>query len=128
MGNSLLKRAMISIVVLGSFSGLSKASQSIFDAEDVKMVTFFQDLTIAPNPFDDRFIVSYFLSADSKVVLEIYNVLGHKIYQESESAVMQRKGPHQITVLCPPQMIPGIYFLKITIPDEGSITRRIVGQ
>src|SRR5687767_9383233 len=80
---------------------LRSDAQVVADLNEGGMQRIFQDLTVYPNPFDDKVIINYTLPYETEVAIELYNSLGQKIKEYSESAVRQWAGTYQIVLFRP---------------------------
>lgn len=109
-------------------SPLRSNGQVVADLNEGGMQRIFQDLTVYPNPFDDKVIVHYTLPYETEVSIELYNSLGQKIKEYSQSAVRQWAGTYQIVLFPPEATDAGIYFVRLTVPGVGSLTKRIMGK
>jgi plastocyanin len=78
--------------------------------------------TIYPNPTKGNTNVAFTLAQSENVSLEIYDILGERVYSVNENKMMQ--GSHLITV-DGTNLSAGIYFVKLT-SDSGTITKRLV--
>lgn len=63
-----------------------------------------------PNPFNSSTTISYHLKNDSRVVINIYDILGHKIQTHLDS--YQVAGPHSVKWDAK-GLAAGIYFLEV---------------
>ena len=78
-------------------------------------------LTIAPNPASNNLNLTFFTSHNDDIKIEIYNVLGKHIYNES---LTDFSGNYHKTINIE-KLSQGIYFLKIT-SSNGISVRKII--
>jgi hypothetical protein len=77
---------------------------------------------IFPNPFDQLSVISYQLSVSGKVLLKVYNVMGHEI----AVLVNEQKQPGEYEVLFDGSGLPsGIYYCQLIV-DNFSQTRKMI--
>ena len=79
-----------------------------------------------PNPFNPETHISFTLPLEARVKLEIFNVLGERVYQESRS---YPEGYHIFLWRAETNeglRVPsGIYFLRLSTPTDTA-TRRMI--
>jgi len=88
-----------------------------------------QNLTTAienyPNPFNGTTTISYSVSKDAEIELNVYNLIGNKI------AVLEKgkriSGKHS-SVWNSESVAPGIYFLQLKTDDQVIIKKIIVSK
>ncbi len=91
--------------------------------EDKKLEIKTTKLEISPNPFIHSTTISYYLSAKSKVSLEIYDIGGRKI----DELVKEIKSPGEYTVYWKTDNISGgIYFCILKSENEQLVKKFIV--
>ena len=115
--------------------GGSNGEGTIFKLGEATLPIDFSDLTLAlkdltilpayPNPFNPSTTIRYGLSADSKVIIQIYNITGNLISTlESNN---QTQGWHSVqwngTNSKNEQVPAGIYFGKVTSYDYTKTTK-----
>jgi PKD repeat protein len=66
-------------------------------------------LQIYPNPTNDQFTIQY--DANGKTIVKILDQLGNVVF---ETKINQQK-----TVLSPPGLVPGIYFIRVIETETG---------
>ncbi len=74
-------------------------------------------ISIYPNPFTDISTVSYSLSANSRVLIEVYDVMGKRVAVLADTE--QEAGSYSL-VFHAEDLAPGIYFCKIAI-NKGDV-------
>lgn len=116
------------LVFLFSLLAVPSEAQISANVNEGGMRRIFQDLNVYPNPFDDKLIINYTLPEDTEVSIELYNSLGQKVKEYSQSAVSQWAGTHQIVLFRPEAGEAGVYFLRLTVPEFGSLTTRVMGK
>ncbi|MCS6808594.1 MAG: T9SS type A sorting domain-containing protein [Bacteroidota bacterium] len=87
--------------------------------DDIKV----HSLTIAPNPAHDRATVSYTLSDDGMVRVEVYNTLGQRVLQVQEET-FQHAGTHAVTIPTA-QLQSGMYDVRV-LTKSGIFTSRLI--
>ncbi len=87
-----------------------------FGSTGVNNIQMEEVISLSPNPANTQFTVSSSEFADKKSTLEIYNVLGKKIYSVSY---------HQSSSINCEHFPPGIYFVKL-ICETGSTVQKLV--
>lgn len=117
------------LVFFLSLLTLPAEAQVSANANEGGMRRIFQDLNVYPNPFEDKLIINYTLPEETEVSIELYNSLGQKVKEYSQSAVRQWAGTHQIVLYRPEASNDaGVYFLRLTVPEFGSLTTRVMGK
>ena len=76
---------------------------------------------VFPNPFEGTARIEYQLNANSKVTLEVYNVVGEKV-QSFVTGEQQSAGKHSFNF---EGAVSGIYTVRLTV-DGQSIVQKIV--
>lgn len=79
-----------------------------------------KEINIFPNPFSENTTLAYSLEENSQVEIEIYNLLGEKVFTIMNEK--QLKGKHQVNFSLAER---GIYFLKIKTTNNFQITKLI---
>ncbi len=79
-------------------------------------------LSVFPNPFDDRIRVDLRLAESSDLYLELYNINGQLIQQNTFDNLAS--GAHQLTVN-PSAISSGMYFLKVATKNS-LLTRKLI--
>jgi len=69
----------------------------------------FQVLPIVPNPFSEITRMSFYTPFEDRVSLQVYNILGKLMYEETQSA---SAGEHQF-VFSGDDLLPGTYFYRV---------------
>lgn len=82
-------------------------------------------LTVFPNPVSENLSISYSLPQTANIKLEIVNVLGKKIKDlvDAKQVVGQ-----QTLSISSENLIPGIYFLKITSENNAQFVKFLVSR
>lgn len=81
-------------------------------------------LNIYPNPFDGSIDISYNLSRNEDVTIELFNILGNKIYSITKKS--KNKGPHHDRLIIKDQKLPkGIYLIKF-MANKKVITKKMM--
>jgi serine protease AprX len=83
-----------------------------------------KEFKIAPNPFNDRFLVTFYATDTQQITIEIYDLRGRKYYG---GAYQKLTGLNVISVPDPGNMASGTYILKIQ-DGRNTITRKIIRQ
>lgn len=78
---------------------------------------------IYPNPFNDYTSINFYLKADSKVKISVFNVAGMKILQLPDATYT--KGTHQVKLHAIDLSI-GIYLLKFEINNEEQSSSKLI--
>lgn len=131
MKNYLLHTAITFIVLFcGLFEFTNAGAQEMASSNwnEGGMMRLFQNVEVAPNPFQDKFVLSYDLALDTEVNIEVYDALGRLITTLSGGTVLQQAGSQQYTLFRKPDMLSGIYFLRLTIPGQGSLTKKVIAH
>jgi photosystem II stability/assembly factor-like uncharacterized protein len=83
-----------------------------------------------PNPFNSATVISYALSAQSDIVLEIYDILGRRVMRVAQPG--QAPGNHKMQIdfddlpSIPKSSLPsGVYFYKL-VSNSRSITKSML--
>jgi hypothetical protein len=79
--------------------------------------------TLFPNPFRTSFTIKYFIPFQGDVNIGLYNIPGVCVYQE-----LQKKLPsgYQELFINVGKLNPGIYILRINLPGDQVIIKKIV--
>ena len=78
-----------------------------------------------PNPFNPTTTISFELSSDEKVTLQIFNILGQMVTTVLNNAELER-GHHQINFDAS-QLSGGMYFYRLSLSGgKLSITNRML--
>ena len=80
------------------------------------------NVLVYPNPFADRIQVDVYLSAQEKISIELYSVLGSKILELPQKEYSS--GLQQIELQPGHELPNGVYFLKIS-SGSTTITKKI---
>ncbi|MBN2286560.1 MAG: T9SS type A sorting domain-containing protein [Tissierellales bacterium] len=74
-----------------------------------------------PNPFNNSTTISYYLNSINEVNLDVFNILGEKIYNKEIG--LQKTGPHEINWKgIGDNNLPvssGIYFVRLSVGDRS---------
>ncbi|MGM0612225.1 MAG: T9SS type A sorting domain-containing protein [Bacteroidota bacterium] len=76
-----------------------------------------------PNPFNDRTNISVDLEKGANLQLEVFNMIGQKVYQEDKGNVSP--GSYNFMILAD-QMKPGIYFYRVKAGERTRTKKMIV--
>ncbi len=80
---------------------------------------------VFPNPFQNYFFVNYQLSADSRVTLALYNLLGEKIFEMYDQT--EAKGFLKLYYPLGDSFLnSGIYFLKMEVNEKPVSVKKIM--
>ena len=71
---------------------------------------------VFPNPFTDFSTIEYFITANSKVSIDVYNIFGSK--EKSIFSGFQDKGLHKFKLLEYNEISEGIYFVQLTVNNR----------
>ena len=71
-----------------------------------------------PNPFTDQVSVGFTIPAPSSVRVELYDVLGRRVFQLADA----RYNPGEHVVQLAPDLVPGVYMLRLTLMDDAGQT------
>lgn len=82
-----------------------------------------EKFTCSPNPFVNEVTVNYFLDRESKITLRVLDVLGKEIL--ANELGLQQKGHHTYKLSESIEMLPGVYFIKLS-GENISGTQRVV--
>ena len=88
--------------------------------------TAFSDFEIHPNPFINQTEITYTLSADKNVSLELYNMLGQKI--ETFVVGKQAAGKYSYTLSKEGKLTDNIFIVKLVVDNQVSVLRMISVQ
>jgi hypothetical protein len=80
------------------------------------------NLNLFPNPVESEFAVSFYNKENTGLKIELYNSLGQSVVEKYHHNLVI--GLNEIT-LTTKDLLPGIYFLKIT-NDSMGLTRKII--
>ncbi|MBL4658484.1 MAG: T9SS type A sorting domain-containing protein, partial [Flavobacteriales bacterium] len=114
-----------SVIVLDSLGNMTTVFVTVGEA--VGIGQFVRDdinLSINPNPFNDKTEISYELSSDANVVLEVFNLMGERVSLMAE----EDQTPGEFVYIFSKsgeQINAGIYIVALRI-DGIQITRRII--
>lgn len=81
-------------------------------------------LSVYPNPFVDEANISFGLSEESKVTIEVYDLVGKRIDAIAENATMQA-GDYNLSVTGKALEETGVYLLRFTVNGETT-TKKLV--
>ncbi len=82
---------------------------------------------IYPNPSSETTTVSYTLNSDATTNLQIFDVLGKKVFQMPATA--QTRGDYNITVSKREQNLnTGVYFVRLTVNNKIQTQKLIVSE
>ena len=81
-------------------------------------------LNLYPNPANGNTNLEFKLSEEQNVSIDIYNLLGEKVYAQEEGKMAS--GLHLITIPCI-NLSSGVYFARL-ITDNTSVTKKLVIQ
>lgn len=82
------------------------------------------NLKLYPNPFNAQTVISYNLKKDSQVKIELYNIIGEKVYVLENDR--QYAGDHKLEINASDlNNHEGLYYIRLFINDE-SITRKVI--
>jgi len=91
-------------------------------AESQELPTVFSLSQNYPNPFNPSTVIRYGIPRDSKVTLEVYNVLGQRVSVLVNE--MQKAGYHEV-VFQDNDLSSGVYFYRLQA-DTFSETRKLI--
>ena len=106
------------------FAGFSQTSAGARVTEtDINAVdaTFLQ---VFPNPTQDKATVSFVAPAGSRAVMEIYNMNGELVTGVLD-ATMPDDGLYSFDLDCS-SFVKGIYFVRLTVGQETSLTKLVI--
>ncbi len=81
-----------------------------------------QNLTIAPNPVNDRFFVQIDLDKEQKLIFQWTNIFGQVVFQQEKMVFKES------TIFDMETFPAGIYFLNILMENKTSISRKIIKE
>lgn len=81
-------------------------------------------LNLYPNPANGNTNLQVKLNAEQNVSIDIYNLLGEKVYSQEEGKMSS--GMHLITIPCK-NLSSGVYFIRL-VSDNITTTRKLVIQ
>ncbi|MCF8378005.1 MAG: T9SS type A sorting domain-containing protein [Bacteroidales bacterium] len=104
---------------------------SLSNLEDNRMAVGVTDhlaqslnLRLYPNPFNTQTLLSYNLKKDSNVRIELYNIIGDRVYIIENNR--QYAGDHSFEINAADlNHHEGLYYIRLFINDE-SITRKVI--
>ncbi|RKZ28519.1 hypothetical protein DRQ36_10330, partial [bacterium] len=79
--------------------------------------------TVAPNPFNSACGISYTIGTPGKVVIEAYDITGHKIEVIDERNLSPGR---YLTVWCPDDISSGVYLIKLTCNGRSQTARTLL--
>ena len=82
------------------------------------------NISVFPNPAKDVISFSYFLSQTSDVNIEIFNLIGSKVYTFSKEK--QVAGKHELPIAITNNICNGIYFIKLSAGESSNVLKFIV--
>jgi hypothetical protein len=87
-------------------------------ANSVSQTEQLLQLKLYPNPNHGQFLLDLgnLTESDKKVFVEIYNLLGEKIYHE---VILPGQKSHDIELV---EALPGVYYVKVTV---GNVSRSL---
>ncbi len=109
----------------GSFAFSESTEFNLSDPTGIGSVTAEMDLTIYPNPFNDRTTVSFNLKKSEEVTLSLFNIVGQQILDRNLG--MLGAGSHQ-TVIDGDGIRPGIYLLRLRSGANTTIRKVSVNR
>jgi type IX secretion system substrate protein len=98
--------------LLGSFLDDTSVVVTVYDPSGLQpyQVDEFQVLAIVPNPFTDITRLSFYTPFNDHVHLNVYNIMGQKMYEETKGAA---PGEHQFE-FTGNALLPGTYFYRVS--------------
>jgi hypothetical protein len=84
-----------------------------------------QRVAVYPNPLTTNALLTYNLSQQSNVMVEVYDMLGKRVGVLANET--QDSGEHQIQIGDVINQVKGIYFIRLSV-DGQSITKKIIVQ
>ncbi|MES2514413.1 MAG: M43 family zinc metalloprotease [Bacteroidota bacterium] len=85
------------------------------------------EMIIFPNPSNDKATMNYRLSADAKVSIELFDILGKIVYQKNPS--LQPAGDHsEVFSKRELNLGNGVYFVKLQINNKSHIQKLIITE
>ncbi|MHC1776588.1 MAG: right-handed parallel beta-helix repeat-containing protein [Lentimicrobium sp.] len=79
-------------------------------------------LSVFPNPFNNQTSINFSLQKESKVSFKLYDLIGNMAGSMAE--VSYPAGNHHIS-LDATGLVPGLYILKMELPDEPAVQKMI---
>jgi hypothetical protein len=73
--------------------------------------------SLFPNPATDQFTISYNATMNSQITIEVYDLLGRKVFESNNSVV---NGSNSINVNCE-NFATGVYTVKVSNSTENNI-------
>ncbi len=117
--------------VLVRFRGISNYGNNLFLDNinmNSSMVGIYEEsansssLDVYPNPFSNNTTLEINLTANQKVRVDVYNVIGENVYSIDKGQLPS--GEHKV-VLNAEELPSGVYFVTLTT-NEGRISKRVV--
>ena len=103
-----------------SFGDLDR-NQFNYDAVGIKEEVIYGEMSIYPNPVNDILNIKFDLIEDSEVDIQVYDLLGKKVYSSFEG--LNQSGSNDFSINLE-DLDTGFYLLKLTI-GENSFARKI---
>lgn len=83
--------------------------------------------TIYPNPSNETATISYRLNAQAAVGLEVFDILGKRVYQSP--VVNQTEGEYALSISRREQKLSnGVYFVKLTVNDKQQTKKLVISE
>ena len=98
-------------ISLGHYMDDTSVVVTVYDptGTDPRQVDQFQIMSIVPNPFSDFTRISYYTPFEDRVSLQVYNILGKLMYEETRRAA---SGEQQFD-FNGSELLPGTYFYRV---------------
>lgn len=82
---------------------------------------------IYPNPSNETATISYQLNAQAAVGLEVFDILGKRVYQSP--VVNQTEGEYALSISRREQKLSnGVYFVKLTVNDKQQTKKLVISE
>jgi hypothetical protein len=105
---------------------LIKIRDNPTDVKENEINDTFNDLQISPNPFSSSFNISFTNRTASAVSIDLYDILGNKIYQKSLG--FHDSGTHQAMINPGCDLSPGFYVVTVRCGADIQYLKVLKGE
>jgi len=96
---------------------LKKTNAIILDVEEAESQQSTSEISTYPNPFTNKLTLNFLIDKPTDVKLELYNILGERILQQTVNIGLKGRITYSIKGL--DNLTPGIYFIKINYANKN---------
>ncbi len=108
---------------LSEFSDLSEFKTECFVSSTSEEVNFLSEINLFPNPAQEKFFVSFYSNAVTKIEFGLYDISGKLILNKKIQSTI---GNQQVKFHFPKGCSDGIYFLKIKTKNQSPTVLKII--